>query len=181
FDKDILVKDSMVAVSIDYFLGKQAKYRPPLYEYFLERYNKPYLVPMLMMAYSEKFNKMDGNDHTMLAEMIYYGKAHYFMEKMLPCTPDSMIIMYPGKELEDVKAHEVAIWEHFVQNKLLFNTQTYYIDKYVGEAPRVQEIGEKCPGRIGRWLGWQIIRTYMENNPSVTLQELMAEKDAQKI
>ncbi len=181
FEKDIVVKDSVVVVSIDYFLGKKAHFRPPFYEYFLERFNKPYLVPMLMMAYSDRYNKADGSDHTMLAEMIFYGKAHYFMEKMLPCAPDSMIIMYPEKELEDVQKHELTIWEHFVQNKLLFNTTPFLIDKYVGEAPKVHEIGEKCPGRIGRWLGWQIVRSYMEHNSSVTLQQLMTEKDAQKI
>jgi len=181
FEKDILVNDSVVVVSIDYFLGKKARYRPAFYDYFLERFNKPYLVPMLMMAYSDNYNKADGSDNTMLAEMIFYGKAHYFMQRMLPCAPDSMIIMYPEKELEDVQKHELTIWEHFIQNKLLFNTQRYLIDKYVGEAPKVHEIGERCPGRIGRWLGWQIVRSYMEHNSSVTLPQLMAEKDAQKI
>ena len=31
------------------------------------------------------------------------------------------------------------------------------------------------------WLGWQIVRKYMEENPKVTLAQLMAEKNAQKI
>ena len=29
------------------------------------------------------------------------------------------------------------------------------------------------PGRIGVWIGWQIVRSYMRNN-DVTLQELIA-------
>ncbi|MDQ4140161.1 MAG: gliding motility lipoprotein GldB, partial [Bacteroidota bacterium] len=53
--------------------------------------------------------------------------------------------------------------------------------KYLEDRPTVPEIDAKCPGRIGRWVGWQIVRIYMEENPDVTLQQLMAEKDAQKI
>jgi hypothetical protein len=51
----------------------------------------------------------------------------------------------------------------------------------MGERPNVYEIGEKCPGRIGAWVGWEIVRAYMANNPRVTLQELMEEDNPKKI
>jgi hypothetical protein len=31
------------------------------------------------------------------------------------------------------------------------------------------------------WVGWQIVRKYMQENKDVTLQQLMAQKDAQYI
>jgi hypothetical protein len=34
---------------------------------------------------------------------------------------------------------------------------------------------------LGTWVGWQIVRKYMDRNPKVTLQELMADDDYQKI
>ena len=49
------------------------------------------------------------------------------------------------------------------------------------ERPNIPEIGEKCPGRIGSWVGLDIIRAYMENNPEISLQELMANPDAKDI
>jgi uncharacterized protein YjaZ len=41
------------------------------------------------------------------------------------------------------------------------------------------EIDNESPGRIGQWVGWQIVRSFMENNPKVTVQDLikMNEKD----
>jgi uncharacterized protein YjaZ len=27
---------------------------------------------------------------------------------------------------------------------------------------------------VGQWLGWQIVRSYMENNDDVTLEQLLA-------
>lgn len=181
FDKDIYISDSVIVVSIDYFLGKKAKYRPPFYSYFLERYEKEYIVPMISLAVSSKFNVVDLKDETMLANMIFYGKAYYFSKKVQPCIPDSLLVQYSSQQLEDIHNNQEIIWGHFIQNKLLFETKPQLIEKYIGESPRINEIGEKCPGRIGRWLGWEIVKSYIEQYPEMTLQELMAEKDAQKI
>lgn len=74
-----------------------------------------------------------------------------------------------------------VIWGHFIQNELLYNKIRFINEKFCGERPGIPEIGDKCPGRIGRYLGWQIVRNYMQNNPDVTFEELMKEKDAQKI
>ena len=36
------------------------------------------------------------------------------------------------------------------------------------------EIDNQTPGRVGQWLGRQIVRSYMENNDDVTLEQLLA-------
>lgn len=181
FNKDLSVSDSLVVISTDYFLGPKAEFRPLAYEYFLTRYDKPFITPMIAMALSNKYNEVDPKDETMLAHMIYHGKTLYFMERVLPETPDSLLIMYPQKTIEEVENNLDVIWAHFIDKKLFYETKPRIIEKYTGEAPKVSEIGDKCPGRIGRWLGWQIVRKYMKDHPEVTVQELMADNDARKI
>jgi gliding motility-associated lipoprotein GldB len=180
-NKPVYVDDRIFVVSIDYFLGKNASHQPDDYDYMKERYKKAFIPSFVAMSLSSKYNNTDLNDETMLAHMIYFGKQLYFMQKMLPCAHDSTLIMYPGSQLEDVEKNKDIIWGHFIQNQLLFETKPFLIEKYVGERPKVIEIGEKCPGRIGRWVGWQIVRKYMEEHPQLSLQDLMKEKDAQKI
>ena len=48
--------------------------------------------------------------------------------------------------------------------------------KFIGERPNVHEISRDCPGRIGVWIGWQIVESYMENN-NVSIQELLKSTD----
>ena len=36
------------------------------------------------------------------------------------------------------------------------------------------EIDNESPGRVGAWIGWQIVRSYAENHPDVKLQDLLA-------
>ncbi|MFB9863338.1 gliding motility lipoprotein GldB [Rufibacter immobilis] len=179
--RDLLVSDSLVVLGLDYFIGKNAAFRPQAPEYILRRYEKQNLAPSVMLLVSNKFNKTDFVNKDMLDEMIDYGKSYYFAQQVMPCTPDSLIIWYSGQELADVKYNEGKIWAHLVEKGLLYETSQFITRKYVGERPNVPEISARCPGRIATWVGWQIVRSYMENNPNVTLQQLMEEKDARKI
>jgi hypothetical protein len=181
FNQDFSFSDSLIVISTDYFLGKKASYKPDLYAYMLSRYQKPYIVPMIGLALSSKYNEFDTKDESMLSNMIFYGKAHYFLERIMPDLADSLNIQYTDSNMMEVNKNADVIWAHFIDKKLLFDNNHKTIQRYVGESPKVAMIGDKCPGRIGRWLGWQIVRKYMKDHPEVTLQQLMADKDANKI
>ena len=89
---DLLVSDSLIVVSLEFFLGSTARYRPQAYDYQLHRYQPQFIVPSCMLLYSNRFNRTDAEDQTLLAEMVYYGKSYYFVSQILPCVPDSTII-----------------------------------------------------------------------------------------
>jgi gliding motility-associated lipoprotein GldB len=178
---DLYVSDSLVVLGIDYFAGKNASFRPQQPEYILRRYDKPFMVPAVLLQVSGKYNKTNPQNRTMLAQMVDFGKSFYFTQRMMPCTPDSLIIGYTDQQMADIQHNEGKIWAHFVEKGLLYETNHFKVNKYIGERPNIPEIGKNCPGRIATWVGWQIVRNYMEENPQVTLPQLMAEKDAQKI
>ena len=179
--QDLYLDDSLLVWGLDFFIGPKAKYRPPYPNYILYRYDKPYLVPNTVLLLSNNYNQTDPANNTMLGEMIANGKSLYFTQRLLPCTPDSLIIGYTNQQMADIYYNEARIWAHFVEKGLLFETNQFKIKKYVGERPNVPEIGKQCPGRIGAWVGWQIVRKYMEEHPQITLPQLMAETNVQKI
>ncbi|MGK7391173.1 MAG: gliding motility lipoprotein GldB [Candidatus Cyclobacteriaceae bacterium M2_1C_046] len=184
FEQDMFFTDSLIIVGLDYYLGQGAKYRPrTMYEYILQRYAPEYIVPSVMLIYgiSPRFNKTGLEDKTVLADMIAYGKAFYFAKHMMPCTPDSVMIWYSSEEIKGVRENADIIWGHFLENDILYETSHEIKRKYIEERPKTYEIGEAAPGRIGTWLGWQIVRAYMERNEEVTLPELMETKDPKRI
>lgn len=179
--QDLLVKDSLMVLGLDFFAGPKASYRPSVPSYILKRYARPYLVPQAVLQISNKYLKQDFADRTLLNQMVQLGKSYYFLERTLPCVPDSLKIGFSQRQLDAAAYNEARIWLHFVTKKLLYQTQPFLVQKYVGERPKVPEIGKECPGRIGAWVGWQIVRAYMAENPDITLPQLLAETDAQKI
>lgn len=179
--QDLFVNDSLLVLSTDFFVGPEASYRPNVPAYIKRRYTKEHLVPAVALAISSKYNQKELTNQTMLAEMVQFGKALYFAEKVLPCTADSLLIGYTDREMAGVHFNEGKIWAHFIEKNLLYNTAAFTIQKYIGERPNIPEIDKTCPGRVGAWIGWQIVRKYMVQNPGVTLPQLMAEKNAQRI
>jgi len=179
---DLYISDSLIIIGIDYYLGPNGKYRPlNIPAYILKRYQKDYLVPQIMLMYSTYFNETNLEDQTTLADMIYYGKAYYLAKNTMPCTPDSIFTGYTSFETIDIDEHEPVIWASILENEVLYERNPFVKDKFLSERPKTLEIGENCPGRIGRWLGWRIIKKYSEENPAVSIPELMKMNDAQKI
>ncbi|MBN3520936.1 gliding motility lipoprotein GldB [Algoriphagus lutimaris] len=180
FNSDLILTEDMIVIGLDYYLPITHTFQPDLPRYMAERYARPYIVPMIVTAISSQFNEINPQDNTMLAEMIYYGKAYHFTKAIMPCTSDQYIIGYTEEEIAECYANEEYIWAHFVENELLYETNPFEITKYLGEAPFTDAISTKAPGRLGRWLGWNIVDDY-QFNQDVTFTELMDNPDAEEI
>jgi len=116
----------------------------------------------------------------LIEQMVEKGKRLYLLDKFLPYTPEYLKIGYTQTQLKDSYANEAVIWDFFLSNDLLNNTDQNIIKNYIGESPKTQELGEGSPGNIGAFSGWQIVKKYMEKNPKTALQELMI-KNAREI
>jgi uncharacterized protein YjaZ len=182
-ETDLVITDTLIIAGLDYYLGREGKYRPHLYEYLLTRYEPEDIVPSSLLIYgiSERFNKTNLEDKTVLADMISYGKSFYFAKHMLPCVPDSTFIWYSSEEMKGAMDNEDLIWARLIEDQVLYSTSHMAKQKFLGDRPKTLEVGEQCPGRIGQWVGWQIVKKYMETHPDVSLPQLMQMNDAEKI
>ena len=175
FQTDLMVDDRVIVIGLDFYIGKGAKYKPQLYDYLLRRYTKDFIVPSVMLLYGidTKINRTSLSDKTVLADMIAYGKAYYFAKRMLPCVPDSILMGYKTDEMKGSRDNEEKIYIRLVENEVLYSTSHKIKEKYISERPKTLEIGEKCPGRIGTWIGWRMVETYAEKFPDKTLPQIM--------
>ena len=180
FNSDLVITEEMIVIGLDYFLPADHAFQPDIARYMAVRYERDYLVPMIVLAISSRYNETNPSDNTLLSEMIYYGKAYHFVKAILPCTSDQYIIGYTPEEIEECWANEEYIWSHFVENELLFETNPFEIRKYIGEAPFTDAISTKAPGRLGRWMGWNIVDDFRINQ-DLSLPELMQEANAEQI
>jgi hypothetical protein len=181
---DLVVTDSLIVIGLDYFAGPKAKYRPrgPQYpQYILRRYQKESIVPAIVFAISDKYNATNRADQTMLADMVYYGKGYVFTKTMLPETADSLVIGYSDTQLTETFNAQDIIWGHFIDNQLLYQANPAVKGRYLNERPFTAEIGQRCPGAIGRWVGWRIVGRYHDEHDDVAIADLMRNTDARLI
>ncbi len=175
------VSDSMIVIGLDFYAGKDAMYVPSVPNFLLKKYTKSALVPSIIGVLAEKFIAQNPDDKSLLNDMIVEAKKLEFTHQVMPETPDSLLLFYSSAQLKDTETYRDVIWAHFVKEKLLYETNHFKKVKYIGDRPYTAEIGQDCPGAIGRWQGWQIVKKYLSENPEVTLPQLMYNASAQDI
>ncbi len=176
--------DTVLGVGLDMFLGPHF----PLYKqvpnpypaYILKNFSPDQLVISCMKVIEQKMFPIEGNG-TLLDQMIAYGKQLYFLDKTLPDTKDPLKIGYSPKQMQWCKKNEQFIWQYFVRNNLLYKNDPLTIRYYIGPGPSSRGMPSEAPGNIGSWVGWQIVRKYMKENPNTTLASLMKLTDSQEI
>lgn len=178
---DLYITDSLIIIGLDYFGGPSAMYRPDVFDYQLRRYQKEYIVPSIVFFESNRFNKIDPTDKTLLADMIGYGKGYAFVKQIMPTAADSLVIGYSADNLRRTDASQQQIWAYFIAGKLLYESAEMKKKKFIEERPFTTEIGQKVPGAIARWVGWRIVNRFRAENPGVTLSELMGMENAAQI
>ena len=169
---------------IDLYLGPEKPFYNSLPEYQAYYRQPAFLLRDCIQAVCEPHINKKTESATLLDDMVYYGKQWYFLEKMLPQKEETIITQYRPEHLAFCKENERTIWAYFVENKHLFDTSNDLKRRFIELAPFSKfrmKFDAETPGMIGRWVGWQIVRNYMIENPDVTLQQLGQETDARKI
>jgi hypothetical protein len=126
-----------------------------------------------------ELNARTNND--LISKMLFEGKIFYAARMILPDEPDAQIFGFTPAQLLWCRNNEKTMWVTLIENKLLFSTDQFMINKLTGFAPYTSEFTTESPGRACNWIGYNIITRYMKNNPHITLSELMDNSDYHKI
>jgi gliding motility-associated lipoprotein GldB len=164
----VIVTDTIVLIALDTYLGKDHEFYTSFYEYIKQNLTPTQIVPDLASSYAEQFIYQP-NRTTFLDQMIYFGKQLYLKDLWIPFKTNHEKIGYSDSEYKWSESNEFYIWQYFIENELLYLTDRKLFDRFILSAPFSQfnlELDRESPGRIGQYIGWQIVKSYMENNPT---------------
>lgn len=170
----VIANDSLLILELDTFLGREHPFYEGLPLYISQNLDPSRLIPDLAFLYARKF-AAPPSDRSLLGQMIYYGKLLYLSELWLPEETEGQIIGYTEEDWSWAQANEEEIWKYFVEKEYLYDTNPKLQQRFIDPAPFSKfnlEIDNESPGMIGRWLGWQIVNSYMEHN-DVSLYQML--------
>ena len=182
FNASIYFADDIIAVGADMYLGSDyAYYNRVVYDYQKQTMRKECIPADVMSAYLFRMIPFTSTKNRLLEQMLYRGKVLYLLSQLFPELPDYEVMGYTKEQWQWCEKHERAIWHLMMDKRDLFKTESLLLTSYLNDGPFTAEISQESPGRLGTWMGWRIAASYMEHNPDVTIQQLMAEGDAQKV
>lgn len=174
YSNRVILADTLLLIGLDNYLGKDHKFYRGIDQYIAAGLDKTYLISDVTSAFG-KTTLSFPSDRTFLAQMIYYGKELYLKDKLIPLATDAQKIVYTSEELEWARANEEQIWRYFIERELLYSTDNMLAPRFLDSAPFSKfrlELDNESPGRLGRYMGWQIVRSFMNNN-DVKLSQLL--------
>ena len=175
YQSKIIYTDSLILISLDTYLGADHYLYRGIPKYVRQEMDIKFLASHVASKFA--VNKIPlTKDRSLLSKMIYHGKQVYFKEWMLPKSSDGQKMGYTDAQIRWVIDNEKYIWQYFIQKELLYNTDTSLTQRFIEPAPFSKfylEIDNESPGRVGVWLGWQIIRSYMNRYPNTGINDLL--------
>ena len=161
-------------VALDTYLGEEHKFYIGIQDFLKKNFRKEQIVPDAANEIAEQYVPK-ASERTFLAHMLYYGKLLYLKDKFIPFKSDAEKIGYSEEELTWAKANEDQIWRYFIENELLFDTDSKLYERFLYPAPFSKfylQLDAESPARLGQFIGWNIIRAYMEKN-DVSIKKML--------
>jgi len=182
FNRSIILEDDFVGIGLDMYLGSNyPKYAEISYQYMLYNMRPASIAPDLISALLFRHFQFDGGQDRLLENMLFRGKVLYVLSVVMPDLAPNDIIGYTRFQWEWSRKYEEKIWNTIVGQKDIYSSDQLLINKYLNDAPFTATVSQESPGRLGTWVGWQIIQKYMDENPDITLQNLMKNSNYQLI
>jgi len=183
FNQSVVLADSLLGIGLDRYLGRDCEYYPRL---GIPKYSiydmHPVKIPSdCIRAWAIGEYPFNDSIDNLVNNMIYEGMLMYFTKKMLPEQSDSLIFGFSPQQMDWCEANEQQVWTYLIENRLLFKDDSFLINKYINNAPFTSGLSQESPGRTVVWMGYRIVNSYVKNNKDVTFQQLMNERDYQKI
>jgi hypothetical protein len=178
------VDKNTFCVCLDKFLGDQFPFYKSIQvpDYMLPHFRTSAVPVEVFRAYYMSDHPFETDDRTLLDLIIQRGKEQYFLHKVLPRTPDSVLFGFKQMQLDWCGKNEAYLYNFFIHQNLLYSKDGHNIMPYVNEGPFAKGLESPdapvkyTPGNIGMWLGYRIVCAYMEQNPKTTLPELVKQK-----
>ena len=171
-NKAIYANDKLI-IALELYLGKNVKFYTDA-EYIKQNFEERQMMPDIVSSYA--LGKIPPpSDKTLLAQMIYYGKELYLKDLMLPDYTDAEKIGYTPEHITWCQENESYMWRYFIEKEYLYSSDSKLPNRFINLAPFSKfylEIDNESPGRVGQWIGWQIVHSFMENN-EVSLQDML--------
>lgn len=183
FNQSLVVGSSFISVSLDDYMGTDFEYyeKAGIYKYQRQNMKEEKIVPDIITAWiSTEFPQQDINA-SLIEDCIHRGKILYATASCLPYISDSLLIGYNTYQYEWASLNEGKIWHQFVGSEDIFRKDFITKNQYLNDGPFTKPISQNSPPRLGVYIGWKIIQSYMENHKDITLQQLMEETNYQAI
>lgn len=181
FRENVIILNNLISISTDKYLGSEyGAYRDFFQPYERQQMQAKYIVRDYVKAWLlSDVIKSEEEGQTLLSAMVNEGKVLYALSLLLPEKEVTDLIGYTAAQNDWCKLNEKTVWQGIVKQNQLYSTDHMIVTRFINDAPYTATVSKESPGRIGCWVGWQIVNQYAKKK-GFSLQDII-DTDAQTI
>ncbi|MDE6300601.1 MAG: hypothetical protein K2M19_02670 [Muribaculaceae bacterium] len=173
--KSIVFNDSTMMIALNHYLGNDYEGYQGWPEYL--RMGKtperlPYDIVEALIASQYPYQQTDSS--TVLSRIVYEGALTLAKIRIVPEGSLQHALGYDNAQLQWLDDHQSELWQNMVGKKLVYSTSEDTMHKLIDPAPSTSLLSPYSPGRVGRYLGYCIIVSYLQSNTIDKLPTLLS-------
>jgi hypothetical protein len=181
FNFGVISADSTIAIGLEWFLGKDNKVigQLPFPAYRKAKMRPDYLAINAVKDWANHTYYQETDEMNLIEQMIYYGKIMYLVDAFAPTVEDSLKMNYTTPQIQWVETNEFKVWEQLANQKTLFEDKPFEVQKWFSDGPFTATLPHESPPMVGIWMGWQMVRDYMNRKDEVSIRQMLEIEDPQ--
>lgn len=186
FNYKIIPNDTLLGIGLEWYIGKDSDLIKKLSPQAFPKYEKNKMQPEFLVVdaikgfLKVKYQRYEQMDN-LLSVMVFYGKVLYLTDAMLPNKENAVKMNYTDNEWAWMQKNEKQIWTYLAENNLLFTNDLKEITQWVNDGPFTTGLSQDSPSRAGIYIGWQMVKQYMDKHPKTSLDQLVKMEDYNRI
>lgn len=182
FNQSFITLPESLGIGLDNYLGSEN----PLYKglgipvYIRKNMNPADLTGDAVRAWLYSELPASGTGNGFLDRMIYEGKIYFIAGELAKGISESNLFHYTDGQIDWCREQEQAMWKYLAEQKILFSTDRLTVRKFLDEAPFTRDFGNESPGKVGVWIGYRIIKSYVKAT-GASLEDLIRITTAKEI
>jgi gliding motility-associated lipoprotein GldB len=174
YQSRVVFADSLLFVSLDLYLGKDNEVYGEFPSYLSQNFEKNNLIIDVAGAIADYYFSVPYSRY-FIEMLVNEGKKMAMIDYYLPTVQEADKLGYTKEDYQWALNNETEIWKYFIEKNYLYSTDNQLYNRFIANGPFSKfylDIDKESPGKIGVWVGWQIVKAYLQNN-NVTLLQLL--------
>lgn len=174
YRQPIMFADSLVFVALNHYLGADYDGYAGMDEYLRNQKTSrhmPYDIAEAIVAVENPY--VMSSEAEVIERMIYEGALSAAVMRLIPDASLAELLGWSDEQMSVVVANEGEIWKRMAASGLIYSTDPLDGDRLLSQSPSTAVISPELPGRVGRYIGYRIVESYLNSHRDMTVEQML--------
>lgn len=178
FNVGIYPEKNYLGIGLEWYSGNDLEIFKRLPPDLFPQYKRDKMMPEFMainalkgwlyMTYQDKLH-----GESLLNRMAFAGKIHFIASVLMEEVSDRQLLNYTQQQIEWCERQEYEVWKYLLENDLIFSEGAKEVSTLMNDGPFTPGMPPESPGGVGNYIGYKMIKSFMERSKEVSLEQLI--------